>query len=69
MAIDAARALIGSDSVNDKMIPGIGGGGFRLHALGAAGAYIRIGNGPTAALHHPAYDFNDRTVPYGSAIG
>lgn len=24
-----------------------------------SGAYIRRGNGSTAALHNPAYDFND----------
>jgi hippurate hydrolase len=26
---------------------------------------INIGNGPSAALHHPAYDFNDEIIPYG----
>ena len=24
-----------------------------------------IGNGNTAALHHPAYDFNDAAIPHG----
>lgn len=42
------------------------------------GAYILLGNGPTAALHNPAYDFNDEacrmalatalTCQYGSAF-
>lgn len=29
------------------------------------GAFIFLGNGPTAGLHHPAYDFNDEALPYG----
>jgi hippurate hydrolase len=31
------------------------------------GAYIFIGNGPSANLHHPAYDFNDAAIPFGSS--
>ncbi len=29
------------------------------------GAFIFIGNGDSATLHHPAYDFNDEVLPYG----
>ena len=29
------------------------------------GAMIFIGNGDTAGLHHPAYDFNDDVLPIG----
>jgi metal-dependent amidase/aminoacylase/carboxypeptidase family protein len=29
------------------------------------GAYLFIGNGDTAGLHHPAYDFNDSALPHG----
>jgi hippurate hydrolase len=31
------------------------------------GAFIWIGNGDSAGLHHPAYDFNDAALPYGMA--
>jgi hippurate hydrolase len=31
------------------------------------GAFIFVGNGDTAGLHHPAYDFNDAAIPYGSS--
>jgi hippurate hydrolase len=24
-----------------------------------------MGNGDTAGLHHPAYDFNDKAIPVG----
>ena len=29
------------------------------------GAFIMIGNGDSARLHNPAYDFNDAALPYG----
>jgi hippurate hydrolase len=29
------------------------------------GAFIWIGNGPSAALHNPEYDFDDDALPYG----
>ena len=47
------------------------------HAMGAAdlayrlmerpGAFIYLGNGGRAGLHHPAYDFNDAVIPVGSS--
>jgi hippurate hydrolase len=29
------------------------------------GAFIFCGNGDSAGLHHPAYDFNDEAIPLG----
>jgi hippurate hydrolase len=29
------------------------------------GAFIWIGNGSSAALHHPEYDFDDGALAYG----
>ena len=29
------------------------------------GAYILLGNGMTAPVHHPEYDFNDEAIPAG----
>jgi hippurate hydrolase len=26
---------------------------------------VFVGNGNTAYLHHPAFDFNDEAIPYG----
>jgi hippurate hydrolase len=31
------------------------------------GAFIFMGNGDTAGLHHPAYDFNDAAIGYGAS--
>ncbi len=31
------------------------------------GAYIFLGNGDTAMVHHPAYNFDDQAIPFGQA--
>ena len=31
------------------------------------GAFIWLGNGDSAALHHPAYNFNDEAIPVGTS--
>jgi hippurate hydrolase len=45
-----------------------GRGGFRLHAGSAPGAFIFCGNGNSAGLHHPAYNFNDEAIVYGTSL-
>ena len=32
------------------------------------GAYLFVGNGDSAGLHHPRYEFNDETAPYGASF-
>ena len=32
------------------------------------GAYLFMGMGPGAGLHHPAYDFNDEAAPIGASF-
>ncbi|ANW03070.1 M20 aminoacylase family protein [Bradyrhizobium icense] len=65
LAIRVARNLVGSASVNDKMSPRISSEDFAYMLQARPGAIIYIGNGSTAALHNPAYDFNDEALPYG----
>lgn len=31
------------------------------------GAYIFLGNGDTAMVHHPAYNFDDSAIPFGAS--
>ncbi len=31
------------------------------------GAYIFLGNGDTAMVHHPAYNFDDAAIPFGAS--
>lgn len=32
------------------------------------GAYLFVGNGDSAGLHHPEYEFNDAAAPYGASF-
>lgn len=65
LAIKAARNLVGSDSVDDNRPVSMGAEDFAFMLEARPGAFISIGNGPTAGLHNPAYDFNDEALPYG----
>ena len=43
----------------------MGGEDFAYMLEERPGAYILVGNGDTAAVHHPEYNFNDETIPAG----
>ncbi len=43
----------------------MGGEDFAYMLEERPGAYILVGNGDTAMVHHPEYDFNDETIPAG----
>jgi amidohydrolase len=43
----------------------MGGEDFAYMLEERPGAYILVGNGDTAQVHHPAYDFNDNAIPAG----
>ncbi|WP_158964159.1 M20 aminoacylase family protein [Chachezhania sediminis] len=43
----------------------MGGEDFSYMLMERPGAFIFLGNGDTAGLHHPAYDFNDEAIPAG----
>ncbi|WFU31383.1 M20 family metallopeptidase [Bradyrhizobium brasilense] len=64
-ALKIARNLVGPASVNDKVKPGMGAEDFAYMLEARPGAIIFLGNGLTASLHSPAYDFNDEALPYG----
>ncbi|MCK1699426.1 M20 aminoacylase family protein [Bradyrhizobium sp. 144] len=65
LAIKVARNLVGYASVDDKVRPRMGSEDFAYMLEARPGAIIWLGNGATAGLHHPAYDFNDEALPYG----
>ncbi|RWH31395.1 MAG: amidohydrolase [Mesorhizobium sp.] len=64
-AIKAARGLVGHCAVDEKIKPLMGSEDFAYMLQARPGAFIFIGNGPTAGLHNPAYDFDDEVLPYG----
>ena len=43
----------------------MGGEDFAYMLEERPGAYILVGNGDTASVHHPEYDFNDDAIPAG----
>ena len=43
----------------------MGGEDFSYMLNARPGAMIMIGNGDSAGLHHPEYDFNDQIIPAG----
>jgi metal-dependent amidase/aminoacylase/carboxypeptidase family protein len=62
---DIASAIAGEANVNRAMAPVMGGEDFSYMLEARPGAFIFIGNGDSANLHHPAYDFNDEAIPHG----
>ena len=61
-ARDAARAVAGE--VAEAPVT-MGGEDFSFMLNVRPGAYILVGNGDSAAVHHPDYDFNDEAIPAG----
>ena len=64
-AIDAARAIAGASQVETETDPMMGGEDFSYMLNARPGAFIFLGNGDTAGLHNPNYDFNDEIIPHG----
>jgi amidohydrolase len=64
-AIAAAQNIAGEANVVTDMNPTMGGEDFSYMLEARPGAFIAIGNGATAGLHHPEYDFNDEIIPHG----
>ena len=65
---DAAAAVVGDAKVDRAKPPGMGSEDFSFMMEKVPGAYIQVGNGESAQLHNPAYNFNDECTPYGSAL-
>ncbi|WP_282051816.1 M20 aminoacylase family protein [Phaeobacter inhibens] len=61
-ALAAALAVVGDC---EEVALAMGGEDFSFMLEERPGAMIRVGNGPSAGLHHPAYDFNDDAIPAG----
>ncbi len=65
LAAVAAEAVAGVGRVTRDMPATLGGEDFAFMLNEVPGAMINIGNGPSAGLHHPAYDFNDEAIAWG----
>ena len=61
-AAEVARAVSGSC---DEAPLVMGGEDFAYMLEERPGAYILVGNGDSAPVHHPEYNFNDDAIPAG----
>jgi hippurate hydrolase len=64
-ATQIATDIAGAANVNADIDPMMGGEDFSYMLNARPGAFIFIGNGDTAGLHNPAYDFNDEAISHG----
>jgi metal-dependent amidase/aminoacylase/carboxypeptidase family protein len=66
MATRVAREVAGDANVHDTA-PMMGAEDFSYMLEARPGAFIFCGNGDTAGLHHPAYNFNDEAIVFGTS--
>ena len=66
-AAAVAGEIAGKDKVNVDCAPLMGAEDFAYMLQERPGAFIYLGNGDSAGLHHPAYDFNDEAIPVGTS--
>ncbi|MDP2079807.1 MAG: M20 aminoacylase family protein [Pseudotabrizicola sp.] len=64
-AVEVAKSVSGQ--VDDNTAPLMGAEDFSFMLNARPGAYIFLGNGDTAMVHHPAYNFDDNAIPFGSS--
>lgn len=66
--IEVAQEISGSAPVETDTKPLMGAEDFSYMLERRPGAYIFSGNGDSASLHHPAYNFNDEALPYAVSL-
>jgi amidohydrolase len=66
-AASVAAEVVGQERVDADFPPVMGAEDFSFMLNARPGAFIFVGNGETAGLHHPAYDFNDEAIPFGTS--
>jgi amidohydrolase len=64
-AAKVAGEIVSAKNVDAESPPMLGGEDFSYMLEARPGAFIFIGQGDTANLHNPAYDFNDEIIPIG----
>ncbi|PVZ48118.1 amidohydrolase [Thalassobacter stenotrophicus] len=67
-AADVAAEIVGQSNVAPDRRPEMVAEDFAYMLEARPGAYLFIGNGDSAGLHHPGYDFNDAIAPVGASF-
>ena len=66
-AASVAGQVVGDNKVDTAVAPVMGAEDFSFMLEARPGAFIFVGNGDSAGLHHPAYNFNDDVIPIGTS--
>ena len=66
VAINVAKEIAGDANVHESP-PMMGAEDFAYMLEARPGAFIFCGNGNSAGLHHPAYNFNDEAIVFGTS--
>jgi amidohydrolase len=66
VASNVAKQIAGDTNVH-QMPPMMGAEDFSYMLEARPGAFIFCGNGNSAGLHHPAYNFNDEAIVFGTS--
>jgi len=64
-AVDVARDVAAEGAVNAESQRAMGAEDFAYFLQKKTGLYLFIGNGDSADLHNPPYEFNDEVIPTG----
>ncbi|OZA07330.1 MAG: amidohydrolase [Rhodobacterales bacterium 17-64-5] len=67
-AASVARDVVGPDLVDAEANREMGSEDFSYMLEARPGAYLFLGTGPGAGLHHAAFDFNDEAAPLGASF-
>jgi hippurate hydrolase len=67
-AARVATEVVGPAGVDAAAPPVMGAEDFSYLLNARPGAFVFVGNGDTAKLHHPKYDFNDELIPVGCSF-
>ena len=67
-ATEVAAEIVGEACAHGNANREMGSEDFSYMLQARPGAYLFMGTGPGAGLHHPAFDFNDEAAPIGASF-
>ena len=67
-AARVAADVAGEDGVDTAITPVMGAEDFSYMLEARPGAYLMLGQGDGAGVHHPKYNFNDEIAPIGASF-
>ncbi|MEO1422991.1 MAG: M20 aminoacylase family protein [Pseudomonadota bacterium] len=67
-SVGVAEGIAGPERVTADAVPMMGSEDFSYMLEERKGAYLFLGTGGGAGLHHPEYDFNDEVSPIGASF-